>query len=186
MGPQEAILGYEDEKQRQVREAKLRDVVEGWELSGKTQKDYCEERELKVSTFRGWVKEYRSRQREKELSAVSAEVEAATENEKPIVQEGVVEPAMPSEIEARPGQAAADEVELVAVDVVTDKRKREDLGQTSLKGPRQQRRGIGLFSEKGLGEAIEIELPSGIVIRLCSGTEAWRVAGIVREIQNTC
>lgn len=188
MRAEEAVVGYRSERQKEAREAKLRDVIEGWEQSGKTQKDYCEERGVKFTTFRGWVREYRAKEKERRLSdgvRQEAVVEKKTLATPEPVMDEILQPAPEPVVPLE--QAIACEEELVAVDVVTrhgSNREGSYLpGVSSAKSCSRRPGGIGFLADK---EPIEIELLSGIVIRVPNGTAGWRVAGIVRELQNTC
>lgn len=190
-------MAYVNKGRKLAREAKIRDAVEGWRRSGLTQVDYCKERGLTLGTFRGWSKEYRAKEREEEQSKgqsessgrtakcvkldtapLQCEDEAERTEEKP---DDAVQVGGPRTEEACQG-------ELVIVDVVNRPEGRGNHERYSRpEGPGEQTRVMRVAAERGRNESpVEIELPSGIVIRLGPGSEAWRVAGIVREIQNTC
>lgn len=187
-------MAYRNSEQKKQREAMVRDAVEGWRRSGLTQEDYCLERDLKLTTFRGWSREYRAREREQEQleGPVAIETEESNGPEAtPIVvgQESIAAPTQvstvtTSEREELEGEPVGD---LIVVDVVNRGEDRSECRRKLARPDGSSRsRALGSVPERGRSEPIEIELPSGIVIRLGPGSEAWRVAGIVREVQNTC
>lgn len=189
-------MGYKNISQKQAREAKVRDAVEGWRASGLTQEEYCEERGLKLTTFKSWSREYRAKERELEQSRgetdASAQAgksetpESTCSHNKEGAEETEEKPSGAKETEG-PRVEDAPPGELIVVDVVDRLEGRGNREKPSrLNGLGERTQTMRLAPERGRNEPVEIELPSGIVIRLAPGTEAWRVAGIVREIQNTC